>query len=84
MQLRSEERIKLGLSVWHLLTVVLVALLVFGGSGRISSVMGDIAKGVKSLKNGLSEDAQVPEPPKEIDYTGSKTPDRKSNHNWTS
>ena len=46
----------MGLSGWHLLILALVALLIFGGSGRISSIMGDMAKGIKSFKKGLSED----------------------------
>ena len=65
----------MGLSGWHLLILALVALLIFGGSGRISSIMGDVAKGIKSFKKGLSEDedAQVPEPPKVIDHTSTTT-----------
>jgi sec-independent protein translocase protein TatA len=46
----------MGLSGWHLLILALVAVLVFGGSGRISSIMGDMAKGIKSFKKGLTED----------------------------
>ena len=46
----------MGLSGWHVLILALVAVLVFGGSGRISSIMGDMAKGIKSFKDGLSED----------------------------
>jgi sec-independent protein translocase protein TatA len=46
----------MGFSIWHLLILALAALLVFGGSGRISSLMGDVAKGIKSFRNGLSED----------------------------
>ena len=46
----------MGFSGWHLLILALVALLIFGGSGRISSIMGDVAKGIKSFKKGLSED----------------------------
>jgi sec-independent protein translocase protein TatA len=42
----------MGLSGWHLLILALVALLIFGGSGRISSLMGDVAKGIKSFKEG--------------------------------
>lgn len=45
-----------GLSVWHWLIFLVVALLLFGGSGKISSIMGDVAKGIKSFKKGLSED----------------------------
>jgi TatA/E family protein of Tat protein translocase len=33
-----------------------VALLLFGGSGKISSIMGDVAKGIKSFKKGMTED----------------------------
>ena len=45
-----------GLSVWHWLIFLAVALLLFGGSGKISSIMGDVAKGIKSFKKGMSED----------------------------
>jgi sec-independent protein translocase protein TatA len=39
----------------QLLLVVVVALLVFGGRGRISSIMGDMAKGIRSFRQGLNE-----------------------------
>jgi sec-independent protein translocase protein TatA len=45
-----------GLSVWHWLIFLVVALLLFGGSGKISSIMGDVAKGIKSFKKGMTED----------------------------
>ena len=45
-----------GLSVWHWLIFLVVALLMFGGSGKISSIMGDVAKGIKSFKKGLADD----------------------------
>ena len=42
---------------WQQLLIVLVIVLVlFGGRGRISSMMGDLAKGIKSFRQGLSED----------------------------
>jgi sec-independent protein translocase protein TatA len=44
------------LSVWHWLIFLVVALLMFGGSGKISSIMGDVAKGIKSFKKGLADD----------------------------
>ncbi|MES0402053.1 MAG: twin-arginine translocase TatA/TatE family subunit [Hyphomicrobium sp.] len=70
----------MGLSAWHLLILALVALLVFGGSGRISSIMGDMAKGIKSFKKGLSEDEEdeKPEPPKVIDQSPTKISERES------
>ena len=75
-----------GLSAWHLLILALVALLVFGGSGRISSIMGDMAKGIKSFKKGLSEDEEdeKPDQPKVIDQTPPKTSERDSERHKTS
>ncbi|MEM1389804.1 MAG: twin-arginine translocase TatA/TatE family subunit [Pseudomonadota bacterium] len=40
----------------QLLIVAIIALLLFGGRGRISSIMGDLAKGIKSFRKGLSDD----------------------------
>jgi sec-independent protein translocase protein TatA len=45
-------------SIWHWLIVLAVVLVLFGGSGKISSLMGDVAKGIKSFKKGLSEDSE--------------------------
>lgn len=39
----------------HWIVLVLVVVLLFGG-GRISSLMGDVAKGIKSFKKGLADD----------------------------
>ena len=43
-------------SGWHWILFLLVAVLLFGGGGKISSLMGDVAKGIKSFKKGMSED----------------------------
>jgi sec-independent protein translocase protein TatA len=51
------------MSVWHWLIFLVVALLLFGGSGKISSIMGDMAKGIKSFKKGMAEDDDAPAPP---------------------
>jgi sec-independent protein translocase protein TatA len=45
-------------SIWHWLIVLAVVLVLFGGSGKISSLMGDMAKGIKSFKKGLSEETE--------------------------
>ena len=45
----------MGLSVWQILIVVLLLVLLFG-RGKISELMGDMAKGIKSFKKGMSED----------------------------
>lgn len=42
---------------WQQLLIVLVIVLVlFGGRGRLSAIMGDMAKGIKSFKKGLADD----------------------------
>jgi len=46
-------------SIWQLLIVAVVALLLFGGRGRISSIMGDLAKGITSFRKGLKEDDEA-------------------------
>ena len=40
----------------QILIVAIVALLLFGGRGRISSIMGDVAKGITSFRKGLKEE----------------------------
>ena len=42
-------------SIWHWLIVLAVVLLLFG-SGKISGLMGDFAKGIKSFKKNMNED----------------------------
>ncbi len=49
----------MGLSLPHILLLALVVLLLFGG-GRISGLMGDVAKGIKSFKKGMAEDEEAP------------------------
>jgi sec-independent protein translocase protein TatA len=48
------------LSIWHWMLFGAVALLLFGGKGKISDLMGDVAKGVKSFKKGLADDDEAP------------------------
>ncbi|MCP5368470.1 MAG: twin-arginine translocase TatA/TatE family subunit [Hyphomicrobiales bacterium] len=43
-------------SIWHWLIVLAVVLVLFGGKGKISSLMGDFGKGLKSFKKGMKED----------------------------
>jgi sec-independent protein translocase protein TatA len=69
------------LSIWHWLLVIVVVLLLFG-RGKISDLMGDVAKGIKSFKKGLSEeetDTAAGNPPKSLEQTASdanKTPEK--------
>ncbi len=43
----------------QILLLVVVALLLFGGRGRISSIMGDMAKGIRSFRSGLNEEDET-------------------------
>ena len=52
-----------GLSLWHWIVVGAIVLLLFGGKGKISDIMGDFAKGIKSFKKGLSEEDEPKAPP---------------------
>ena len=72
-------------SLPQLLIVLLLVVLLFG-KGKVSDLMGDVAKGIKSFKKGLAEDdasapaqpAQTVSTPKPIDHepvrTEAKTP----------
>jgi sec-independent protein translocase protein TatA len=42
-------------SIWHWVIVLLIVVLLFG-SGKISNIMGDVAKGIKSFKKGMKEE----------------------------
>jgi sec-independent protein translocase protein TatA len=43
----------MGFSVWHLLLVLAVVLVLFGGKGKISGIMGDFGRGINAFKKGL-------------------------------
>ena len=59
----------MGLSSWgHWLLLGLIVLLLFG-KGRFSDMMGDVAKGIKSFKKGMSEDEEAPKAPPQIGAT---------------
>lgn len=42
-------------SIWHWLIVLVVVLVLFGGRGKLSALMGDAGKGIRSFKKGLKE-----------------------------
>tara|TARA_Y100001001_G_C7906659_1_gene273669 strand:+ start:208 stop:411 length:204 start_codon:yes stop_codon:yes gene_type:complete len=53
--------------------IVIAALLLFGGRGKISSIMGDMAKGIKSFRTGLKDDDEdKKKKPEPIDVTPEK------------
>jgi sec-independent protein translocase protein TatA len=49
-------------SIWHWLIVLVVVLILFGGRGKVSQLMGDFGKGLKSFKQSMREDAAFEEP----------------------
>jgi sec-independent protein translocase protein TatA len=51
------------LSPWHLIIIALVLVVLFGGRGKLSSFMGDAAKGVKAFRDGLKDDHDAPAAP---------------------
>ena len=56
-----------GLSIWHILLVLVVIMILFG-AGKLPRVMGDLAKGIKSFKEGLKDEGkdEAHEPPKAV------------------
>lgn len=51
------------LSPWHILILALIVLLVFGGRGKLSGLMGDAAKGIRAFRDGLKGEEPPPPPP---------------------
>lgn len=49
-------------SVWHWLIVLAVVLLLFGGRGKISQLMGDFGKGLSAFKKGVGGQEETPPP----------------------
>lgn len=45
-----------GWSISHLLIVAVVVMVLFGGRGKLSGIMGDFAQGIKAFKKGLADD----------------------------
>ncbi len=69
------------LSIWHWIIVLLLVMVLFG-RGKISDLMGDVAKGIKSFKKGMAEDDEAK--PQTIDHDpaqpmASETAEKKTN-----
>ena len=60
----------MSIGIWQIAIVVILVVLLFG-RGKISSLMGDVAKGIKSFKKGMSDDPA----------SGSDTSDKDSDSN---
>ncbi|MFN3507005.1 MAG: twin-arginine translocase TatA/TatE family subunit [Allorhizobium sp.] len=64
-------------SIWHWIIVLAIVLLLFG-RGKIPELMGDVAKGIKSFKKGISEDDNESQSASNAQPTAPKTVDHKA------
>ncbi len=55
----------MSIGIWQIAIVVILVVLLFG-RGKISSLMGDVAKGIKSFKKGMASDVSEDSEPKNI------------------
>tara|TARA_Y100000294_G_scaffold25120_1_gene21380 strand:+ start:323 stop:541 length:219 start_codon:yes stop_codon:yes gene_type:complete len=70
----------MSIGFWQIAVVVILVVLLFG-RGKISSLMGDVAKGIKSFKKGMSSDPTEDNQPKNIsDNQGSNNQDSNNNN----
>ena len=73
-----------GFSLWHILILAILVLLLFGGN-RFSNMMGDLAKGMKQFKQGMSDEEEEKrqrydeqrrnEPPRQIPRDAARPPE---------
>ena len=70
----------MSIGFWQIAVVVILVVLLFG-RGKISSLMGDVAKGIKSFKKGMSSDSTEDNQPKNIsDNQDSNNQDSNNNN----
>ncbi len=48
-------------SIWHWLVVLVIILVLFGGKGKIASIMGDLGKGLKNFKKSMNNNDEFPQ-----------------------
>ncbi len=46
-------------SIWHWIIVLVVVLVLFGGGGKLTKLMGDAGRGITAFKKGLKEDPKA-------------------------
>lgn len=61
----------MSLGFWQIVIIAVIVVLLFG-RGKISELMGDVAKGINSFKKGLAED-EAAKDPKTIDHDATET-----------
>ena len=65
----------MSIGIWQIAIVVILVVLLFG-RGKISSLMGDVAKGIKSFKKGMAADVTDDTEPKNISENNLDTKDK--------
>ena len=70
-------------SIWHWIIVLIVVLVLFGGKGKLSSIMGDFGKGLKNFKDQVKSNKELEE--EEIEVVSEKkiSPRNKTNKKTT-
>ena len=66
------------MSIWHWVILLLIVVLLFG-RGKISEIMTDVAKGIKSIKKGMADDEDTAggsQPSRSIDHRGTVEPSK--------
>ena len=69
----------MSIGIWQIAIVVILVVLLFG-RGKISSLMGDVAKGIKSFKKGMATDANEDSEPKNISENNQDSNNQDSNN----
>ena len=65
----------MSIGIWQIAIVVILVVLLFG-RGKISSLMGDVAKGIKSFKKGMATDVSDDDEPKNISENNQDSKDK--------
>ncbi|MDA7573111.1 twin-arginine translocase TatA/TatE family subunit [Candidatus Pelagibacter sp.] len=65
----------MSIGIWQIAIVVILVVLLFG-RGKISSLMGDVAKGIKSFKKGMASDITEEDEPKNISENNQESKDK--------
>ena len=69
----------MSIGIWQIAIVVILVVLLFG-RGKISSLMGDVAKGIKSFKKGMASDVNDDNEPKNISDENQNSNNQDSNN----
>ncbi len=65
----------MSIGIWQIAIVIILVVLLFG-RGKISSLMGDVAKGIKSFKKGMATDITEEDDPKNISENNQDSKDK--------